>query len=125
MKRGGGLRRGAPLRRTRMRESSVARERRQEHADTIGPLRLAVFVRDGWACVRCGATSPLEAHHRLPRGAGGGDTAANLVTLCGPNPAGCHGKVHGSPRDVGYPTGLLLRASDGPPSEPWAGIAGR
>lgn len=108
-----------------MRQSSAARQRRQEHAEAIGALRSAVFARDGWACVLCGATAPLEAHHRLPRGQGGIDSMENLVTLCGPNPAGCHGRVHGRPRDVGYPSGLLLRASDGPPSEPWSGIPGR
>lgn len=84
-------------------------------------LRPAVFQRDGWRCVRCGTERMLEAHHRLPRSLGGPDTMANLVTLCGPYPGGCHGWVHAHPPE-GWASGLLIRRSDGPPSEAWRPI---
>ena len=54
----------------------------------IGPkkvgksTRLAVFERDGHACVRCGSTDRLEADHILPQSAGGPHIIENLRTLC-------------------------------------------
>ncbi len=47
-----------------------------------------VTRRDG-ACVRCGSTFMLAAHHVIAREDGGPDTPANLVSLC----ATCHGRV--------------------------------
>ena len=44
--------------------------------------RLAVFERDGNACVRCGSTDRLEADHILPQSAGGPHIIENLRTLC-------------------------------------------
>ena len=53
-----------------------------------GKLRLLVFDRDGWACVKCGKAGRLECDHRVPL-----DLApdkmydlGNLQTLC----RGCH-----------------------------------
>ena len=55
------------------------------------PLRDRVFQRDGHACRRCGADDrTLQAHHIVPRGAGGPDHPSNLITLCRP----CHGVMH-------------------------------
>ncbi len=54
----------------------------------IGPkkvgksTRLAVFDRDGHACVRCGSTDRLEADHILPQSCGGPHIIENLRTLC-------------------------------------------
>ena len=48
-------------------------------------LRIAVLNRDGFRCVYCGRTSAettLQVDHVLPRAAGGGDLATNLVTAC-------------------------------------------
>lgn len=45
-------------------------------------LREAVFERDGWRCVECGARRGLDAHHAQARSAGGSDELANLVSLC-------------------------------------------
>ena len=45
--------------------------------------RLSAFVvaRDG-ACVLCGGTERLSAHHVIPRAVGGYDAPENLVSLC-------------------------------------------
>jgi hypothetical protein len=43
-------------------------------------LSVAVTARDG-ACVECGSTRHLQAHHDLARADGGPDTPENLVTL--------------------------------------------
>ena len=56
-------------------------------------LRQATLRRDGYACTRCGADDrTLQAHHVVPRGAGGPDSLENLLTLCRP----CHGVIHQS-----------------------------
>lgn len=90
-------------------------------------LRLQVFERDHWQCAYCGAREgqwrdgryvTLEQHHRLIRGQGGQDTYENLVTLCGPMPAGCHGRCHKSPAWA-YENGLMIRSWQGHPSESW------
>ena len=50
-------------------------------------LRLRVFARDGWRCVRCGRPGRLECDHVKPLRAGGDPwDRANLQTLC----RGCH-----------------------------------
>ena len=38
--------------------------------------------RDGWACLRCGATEWLQVDHIVPFSLGGGWTWDNLQTLC-------------------------------------------
>lgn len=50
-------------------------------------LRLALYLRDGLACVWCGASvedgAQLTLDHLIPRSKGGGDNApSNLVTCC-------------------------------------------
>jgi HNH endonuclease len=45
-------------------------------------LRRAVFIRDGCACVQCGALDLLELDHVIPFSLGGPDTVANLRVLC-------------------------------------------
>jgi 5-methylcytosine-specific restriction endonuclease McrA len=47
-------------------------------------LRAAVMERDGFRCVRCGATSPLAVDHIFPWSRGGEDTLDNLQVLCKP-----------------------------------------
>jgi 5-methylcytosine-specific restriction endonuclease McrA len=51
-------------------------------------LSAAVTARDG-ACVECGNTRHLQAHHDVARAEGGPDAPENLVTLC----ASCHGRL--------------------------------
>src|SRR5258706_7278181 len=45
--------------------------------------RARIFERDGWACIRCGATDGLTVDHVLARSLGGTDALSNLQTLCG------------------------------------------
>lgn len=50
-------------------------------------LRLAVFERDGWRCVYCGAPIDIasgHADHVMPRSRGGSDEIDNLAAACGP-----------------------------------------
>lgn len=50
--------------------------------------RLAIYIRDGFACAYCGRTlraaapADVTLDHLLPRSAGGGNEASNLVTAC-------------------------------------------
>ena len=48
----------------------------------------AVLQETRIACVQCGATSGLNAHHVIPREEGGPHAPANLETLC----VVCHGR---------------------------------
>ena len=47
-------------------------------------VREAVFVRDGGACVTCGARFDLQYDHVLPVARGGATTVENLQVLCAP-----------------------------------------
>ena len=50
--------------------------------------RLAVYLRDGFACVYCGRSGrgespvPLTLDHLVPRSLGGGNHVSNLATAC-------------------------------------------
>jgi len=48
--------------------------------------RLAIYARDGFACLFCGTTSDegasLSLDHVLPRELGGSHDSSNLVTAC-------------------------------------------
>jgi hypothetical protein len=113
----------APKRGRRSAPSPKARARRADHADAMGLLKPQVHARDCWRCVLClrqeGPGVPLEAHHRLIRRQGGPDTLENLVSLCGPFPAGCHGWAHRAGQAEARALGLLLPAAGGPPQEEW------
>ncbi len=52
-----------------------------------------VLERDSWRCQICGSMQRLQVHHRKFRSQGGGDSEANLITLC----AECHEQVHSPP----------------------------
>lgn len=45
-------------------------------------LRLQVFQRDGYRCLRCGTQKDLRADHVVPESKGGEATLENLQTLC-------------------------------------------
>ncbi|MGW6597900.1 HNH endonuclease [Streptomyces sp. NPDC055036] len=49
-------------------------------------VRPGALVRDGFACVRCGAREDLEVDHIVPIARGGTWTLDNAQTLC----KGCH-----------------------------------
>lgn len=55
---------------------------KRETARTLKAVYALVDVRDGRCCRCCGVKSLLEHHHRTSRGAGGGHTTANILTLC-------------------------------------------
>jgi hypothetical protein len=44
--------------------------------------RLAIYARDGFACVYCGSEDRLSLDHLTPREIGGTHHATNLVTSC-------------------------------------------
>ncbi len=46
--------------------------------------RFNVFLRDGFACLYCGAAHDLTFDHLTPRSKGGRTTWENIVTACGP-----------------------------------------
>lgn len=75
-------------------------------------LRLAVFERDGWRCALCRERKPLQAHHILPRSAGGKNVVENLASLCNDchEPLGTGGKWKA--------VADRLRAAIGGPHEP-------
>jgi 5-methylcytosine-specific restriction endonuclease McrA len=58
-------------------------------------LSAAVTAGDG-ACVDCGSTEQLDAHHDVARAEGGADAPENLVTLC----AACHARLRHHPATV-------------------------
>ncbi|ADD04077.1 uncharacterized protein Nmag_0490 [Natrialba magadii ATCC 43099] len=61
------------------------------YGDGWEELRQQTLRRDNYACTRCGADDrTLQAHHIVPRSAGGPDELENLLTLCRP----CHGVIH-------------------------------
>jgi 5-methylcytosine-specific restriction endonuclease McrA len=46
--------------------------------------RRAVFARDGWQCMYCGAKTSLTVDHVIPRSKGGGSDWENIVASCAP-----------------------------------------
>lgn len=45
-------------------------------------LRLAIYLRDGMACMYCGREDDLTLDHLTPHSQGGSNRAENLVTCC-------------------------------------------
>jgi 5-methylcytosine-specific restriction endonuclease McrA len=66
------------------RERKAFRRRECDDA-TWARLRDAVFLRDGYSCVYCGADGPtLHCDHIIPVSRGGRSVMENLATACGP-----------------------------------------
>lgn len=55
---------------------------RRSRAKIPAAIRGAVYARDGFACLHCGAEENLTLDHIHPFSLGGNDEPANLQTLC-------------------------------------------
>ena len=126
MKRGGPLRRTAPLRSSRgIVRGKPIRVRGVNWTKAWAAVRRAVYERDGGLCVACGTWVPpddFECHHRLLRSQGGKDNPGNLVTLHHE----CHDRAHRD-RHWSRQRQLILRPSPGidPASVPVTDHTGR
>jgi hypothetical protein len=58
--------------------------RDDERAEIPPDLRLAIYERDGWRCLKCESPDDLTLDHIIPWSHGGPDTYENLRTLCRP-----------------------------------------
>ncbi len=64
-----------------------SRPNRESLSKRLGRVAKQIALRDGHACVYCGATAAssgahLHLDHLTPRSLGGADVATNLVTAC-------------------------------------------
>lgn len=94
------LQRKTPLRSGHSREGKAKPTKRARYTGPTPAMRKAVLERDEFHCTRCGrdllnSGLPYSLQHRLPRGRGGTNTLANLVSLCGDatTPDCCHSEV--------------------------------
>jgi hypothetical protein len=115
------------VKRSRFRDTERWRANRVEAALTMHELRPLALARDGWRCQGDGVldgrcSGPLHVHHRKPRGVGGPDELANLVTLCHEHHEGDHG-VHGWREHArALASGLLISGFDPAPAEAWGDV---
>jgi|SRR5215217_5838760 len=85
---------GRLAQRSRCRICQTTRDRSNPYTTSAWrQLSLAVVKRDG-ACVNCGSTFLLSAHHIIPREEGGPDAPENLEALC----VRCHGRESATER---------------------------
>lgn len=63
---------------------TMADEANRIRAEAREDFGAMVFVRDGFKCVYCGATSALTIDHVVPVSCGGRNDPSNLVTACRP-----------------------------------------
>lgn len=61
------------------------------NANIPNEVRREVYRRDGYGCALCDCRQTLQIHHAIPRGKGGSNDVANLITLC----SRCHAAAHG------------------------------
>jgi len=58
--------------------------RDDRRADIPSAVRAAVYERDEFSCVACGAIDDLSLDHIVPWSRGGADTVENFQTMCRP-----------------------------------------
>jgi hypothetical protein len=64
-------------------EAAITYEKTGPTRDQIpNDVKLAVWARDGGACVQCGAKKDLHFDHMIPVAKGGGKTVENIQILC-------------------------------------------
>lgn len=138
MKRGGELKRYAPLQAKAKLSARTSLTRRKaqsaKRVNKTGPSKLVVqlvFDRDGGCCIRCGKAVRFErrgedfsVQHRRARGNGGDprpetNLPANLVILCGSatSAGGCHQHVENN-RTEARLAGLSMRWKQDPARVP-------
>lgn len=61
---------------------STDRERPPERRTLTDSVRVAILLRDGGRCRRCGSARDLEVDHIVPFSRGGASEEWNLQTLC-------------------------------------------
>lgn len=61
-------------------------------ANISNETRRKIYRRDGYRCALCDDPRSLQIHHIIPRGRGGTNLPANLITLCWR----CHAIAHGT-----------------------------
>lgn len=66
----------------RCRQREWQRRRRATSGWEWNAIRRSILDRDRHRCRRCGATTALEVHHRIPLAAGGTNAPENLIVLC-------------------------------------------
>ena len=78
---------------TAWKGGKAAHIRRAAYRGDLAKWRRAVFVRDGWACTRCGSRGILHAHHIKPLAQYPALAldVSNGIALCVP----CHEAEHG------------------------------
>jgi 5-methylcytosine-specific restriction endonuclease McrA len=64
------------------RERTLQAHELHEQVHVTPDTRKCVFDRDGYQCVRCGATEGLSIAHILTKSKGGDDSLNNLIILC-------------------------------------------
>lgn len=127
LKSNGGLRQGAPLKRTpmkrtpppkngsrpRKKRSSQLKNKPPEVTEAEKRCREIVAERSDGLCECCGEAGGLDKAHRVARSQGGKWDPANILDLC----RMCHSGNHNSPQRA-YDHGWHLRSHQDPVGEP-------
>lgn len=100
------------LKRTWMRPSKRARQRLEQERAELVEARAAIIVRSKGRCeaqcsIECTRVG-TQAHHKLPRSAGGPHTAENLLWVDDK----CHAAIHAYP-NMARARGLLKSRYEG------------
>lgn len=70
--------------------------RRDASRQSGWPRVRAEMIRDNPRCTRCGCTSHLNVHHKVPLSRGGTNEKSNLIVLCPNHHAEAHWELRAS-----------------------------